>query len=515
MTFETEFKFAIDASCLQETEDFFTKSSSGNLESTYYDTENQDLKLAGVFLRIRRDGNRLIQTIKLPPISGNAFTRREHEIELNSPEINRKHLKRILPDDVRKTISKKALEAQFTTRFTRQKQMLPENLPVAEAVLDIGEIVTGDAVAPISEVEFELVRTNGGPDIGALADVCLEFLDRVPAGIAIESKASRGFRLAADSDPQAVTGKIPVVAPSVPLPVTILTLMRQGFSQFVGNIPAVRNPATPRSIHQMRVGLRRFRSTLSAFRPVLALGGNAAPLIEETKALFAMLGAVRDSDVFLKDTLPDVDEKLLTAGIRNALEDATTEHRARALAELQNHIASTDFARFVVRLAAWIESGVWLRADRPVDRLLGTRTAQDYAAIQLDLLHTKLLKRGRKARRKGIIAWHEARIAAKKLRYTSEPLLSALALPEKRTSAYTASLKGLQDTLGVLNDIETSRSFVAILVDEAPDSEKPQLEAARQLLLSWAANRERALLMDASKTFRAFEKAGFPGKRKS
>ena len=515
MTFETEFKFAIDSLCLPEAENFFTKSSSGNLESTYYDTDAQDLRLAGVFLRIRRDGNRLIQTIKLPPVSGNAFTRREHEIELDAPEINRKHLKNILPDDVRKKISKKTLEAQFTTRFTRQKQMLPKASPVAEAVLDIGEIVTSDAVEPISEVEFELVKTNGASDIGELADVCLGFLERVPAGIAIESKASRGFRLAAGSEPQPVTGKIPLVTPSMPLPVTILTLMRQGFSQFVGNIPAVRNPAPPRSIHQMRVGLRRLRSTLSAFKPALSMDKNAAPLIGEMKALFSMLGDVRDSDVFLADTLPGVDEKLLTAGIRNALEDATDKHRMRALAEVQDHIASTDFARFVVRLAAWIESEAWLRSDRPVDRLLNTRTAHDYAAIRLDLLHAKLLKRGKKARRKGITAWHEARIAAKKLRYTSEPLLSALALPEKRANAYTASLKDLQDVLGALNDIETSRSFVAILVDEAPDTEKPQLEAARQLLLSWAANRERTLLMDASKRFRAFEKAGFPGRGKS
>lgn len=515
MTFETEFKFAIDSVCLPATKRYFARSAGGNLESTYYDTENQDLRLAGVFLRIRRDGKRLIQTVKLPAIGGSAFTRREYEIELASPVINRKHLRKVLPGNIRKAVSKKALEARFTTRFIRRKRLLPKASPVAEAVLDIGEIVTSDAVEPISEVEFEIVKTNGASGIAELADICLEFLGRAPAEIAAESKASRGFRLADGSGPEPVTGRIPLIGPSMPLPATILTLMRQGFSQFVGNIPAVRNPAPPRSIHQMRVGLRRLRSTLSAFRPVLSMDRNAAPLVREMKALFSMLGDVRDSDVFLADTLPGVDEKLLTAGIRDALEDATAKHRARALARVQDHIASAQFARFVVRLAAWIESEAWLRSGRPIDRLLHTRTARDYASTRLDLLHAKLLKRGGKARRKDITAWHEARIAAKKLRYTSEPLLSALAPPEKRANAYKASLKNLQDVLGSLNDIETLRSFVAILVDEAPDSEKPQLEAARQLLLSWAANRERALSKDASKTFGAFEKAGFPGKGKN
>ena len=506
MTSETEFKFAIPAAALRQTQIYFSESDQRELESTYYDTSEQDLRRAGIDLRIRKDGNRLIQTIKLASNDSGAFTREEHEIDVSSQIIDHKHLRSILPAEISDTIDPDALTAQYTTRFTRHKRMVPDTEPVVEAVFDIGEIIADDNSQVISEVEFELV----GTDIEAMAEICLEFLAQVPAELAIESKSARGFRLAHGTRTKAVKARIPEISPDTPLPDAVLTLFRASFAQFIGNIPAVRNSSTPKSIHQMRVGMRRFRSAISAFRQVLA-PDDAPDLIRDMKSLFTRLGDVRNADVFLADTLPGISEPLLTAGIREELETATIRFRERALDRLQTHLASPKFARFVVRLATWIETAGWMRNDQPLDRLLRQRTAREYAEVRLDGLHRKLLKKGNKARREGIIAWHEARIAAKKLRYTTEPLISALGAPEAETKAYTKSLKVLQATLGTLNDLDTARSFAAALIDDVPETEKSQLIAAHQLLLSWASRRESELLEEVSQTFEGFEKIALPG----
>lgn len=506
MTSETEFKFAIPSTAHPQAQAYFDGSDHSELESTYFDTADLDLRSAEIDLRIRKDGHRLIQTIKRASTQSGAFTREEHEIEVSERAIDREHLAPLLPLQIRDKIDANSLSPQYVTRFTRHKRMIPEADPVVEAVFDIGEIVVNGSSQPISEVEFELQ----GTDAGAMAKVCLDFLKQVPAELAIESKSARGFRLAHGTEPRAVKARIPRIAPATHLPDAILTLLRAGFAQFVGNIPAVRESSTPKSIHQMRVGIRRFRSALSAFRSVLSLDG-AQDLIVDLKSLFKLLGDVRNADVFLTETLPGISEPLLTAGIREELERATVTYREKTLARVQTRLASPKFARFVVRLATWIETAGWMRNEQPLDRLLIKRTARDFAETRLDRLHRKLLKKGRKARREGIIVWHEARIAAKKLRYTTEPLISALGAPEAETKAYTKSLKVLQATLGRLNDLETARQFSAALVDEVSEPERPQLIAAHQLLLSWASRREGELLEEVSDTFDTFEKIALPG----
>ena len=346
MTSETEFKFAIPATAHPQAQAYFSGAIHRELASTYFDTTDLDLRRAGIDLRIRKDGNRLVQTIKLASRDGGTFTREEHETEVAGREIDHQHLRAVLPPEICDTVNVNGLTAQYTTRFTRHKRMVPETDPVAEAVFDIGEITANGSSEAISEVEFELQ----GTDINAMAEICLEFLEQVPAEIAIASKSARGFHLAHGTQPKAVKASIPRIAPATRLPDALLTLLRAGFAQFVGNIPAVRDSATPKSIHQMRVGMRRFRSALSAFRSVLSLD-DAQDLIVDLKSLFTLLGDVRNADVFLAETLPGISEPLLTAGIREELERATVGYRERSLTRVQKHLASPKLP-WLYRLAA-------------------------------------------------------------------------------------------------------------------------------------------------------------------
>jgi CHAD domain-containing protein len=163
----------------------------------------------------------------------------------------------------------------------------------------------------------------------------------------------------------------------------------------------------------------------------------------------------------------------------------------------------------VVNLIGWVETGRWLLNDRPVDSLLARRTAGEFAAVRLERLHRKLVKAGRKARRSDKEAWHRARIAAKKLRYAAEPLLSALDLQPEVSKDYAQALKRLQETLGALNDVQTAKTLLQEIIDTLDGHAKART-AARKNLKQWEKVRSETTLLEAAREFRRFEQAGFP-----
>jgi inorganic triphosphatase YgiF len=502
---ETEIKLAVDGAAIHAAEAFFTDANERAVESTYFDTEDLDLRRAGIDLRVRRDGNRFFQTIKLSSISDSPLTRREHETELKEPSPDRAHLRNVLPSEVRASIRDRALKAQFKTVFQRRRRLVPAGAPIAEAVFDRGTIEAGDRVMPISEVEFELL--DGG-DITGLVRECLAFLNTVPAGFGNEAKSARGFHLAAGTSPAPVYGRTVAIRGESLLSDTIRNLFRQSIAHFLGNLPAFTTTAPPASVHQMRVGLRRLRSTVSAFRPVLDPTGGEA-ILAEARDLFNALGTIRDLDVLVATTLPDIGADILDARLRRAVEKEALQQRDHAVEAVRKRIAGPEFARFVVSLIGWVETGRWLLNDRPVDSLLARRTAGEFAAVRLERLHRKLVKAGRKARRSDKEAWHRVRIAAKKLRYAAEPLLSALDLEPEVSKDYAQALKRLQETLGALNDVQTAKTLLQEIIDALHGNAKART-TARKSVKHWEKVHSEKTLLAAAREFRRFEQAGFP-----
>src|SRR5262249_38574145 len=164
---------------------------------------------------------------------------------------------------------------------------------------DSGHIDAAGRKELISEVELKLRRGA----LNAYAEGCLSFLGRTPAALLAESKAARGYRLASGEQPSAVHAGRFTISSNVPLPQAIVCNLRHSFQHFLDNHPAATLRGTPESIHQMRVALRRLRSAIGVFSPVLCLEG-ANGLVDELKALFSKLGQVREADVFIGETLP-------------------------------------------------------------------------------------------------------------------------------------------------------------------------------------------------------------------
>ena len=160
----------------------------------YYDTEDFALHRAGVSVRLRREGRRVMQTVKFAGrVEGGLHQRREWEVEVHDGQLDHAALaetggiKQLSDPDLRRH-----LRPIFVTEFKRATRMLePRPGNVVELCLDHGEIRAGNHTSPISEIEIEL--RNG--TASALYELAIALERSVPVKLERRSKAERGYDL--------------------------------------------------------------------------------------------------------------------------------------------------------------------------------------------------------------------------------------------------------------------------------------------------------------------------------
>lgn len=199
----------------------------------------------------------------------------------------------------------------------------------------------------------------------------------------------------------------------------------------------------PEYLHQLRVGLRRLRAALRAFREVLPSKATNK-LKRPLRKLSPTLGAARDWDVLVA--------RLEAQGASPKLLRKAHARRAAAQRLARRALVSKRFAGI----------GPALRSLKAVDS--GARLAQ-FAAAALDGAHRKLIRQARGADWSAASARHALRIRVKRLRYSCE--FFAPAFPARRVTPYLTALKALQDILGALNDIAVGRRLLGYAGDEA------------------------------------------------
>lgn len=245
------------------------------------------------------------------------------------------------------------------------------------------------------------------------------------------------------------------------------------------NLPAALDGRNPEGVHQVRVGLRRFRSALSLFRKFVP-ENQREWLNQEAKWLASQLGPVRDLDVFLADlddrAEKDADENM--AALANAVRKAHTKAQSAAVSALR----SARLRRFMTRLETWLDGRGWYvdHAEIP-----------DVSTFARDALNKRMRKIREVAARAGELTVperHELRIAVKKLRYGLEFLSGVLA--ERRAQRTGGVLKRLQDSLGHLNDLDMAERTVALAMALSARAERRLIKKAGEALK--AAHRKAA-----------------------
>lgn len=166
------------------------------LYNQYFDTPARDLAAAKVALRLRRDGDQFIQTLKTRGQSVAGLSERnEWDWYLTKAKLDLKKLDDSCWPAALAELDKKQLQPIFTTDFMREKAEIAwgrgKAKVVIEAALDLGKVIAGEGEEEICELELEL--RQGEPD--ALLELACELaadLSLMPCDI---SKAERGYRL--------------------------------------------------------------------------------------------------------------------------------------------------------------------------------------------------------------------------------------------------------------------------------------------------------------------------------
>jgi triphosphatase len=479
---EVELKLAASAADLPELKRALVEmaptstSSQSRLISTYYDTPNLALKRRGLSLRVREQGDRIIQTVKTgDPGGGDLLTRGEWEDELaeSRPDTEAAQSGEHLPDGIAGD-----LQPLFATDVTRTTFAIePAPATRIEAAIDQGEIraAGGGETEPISEIELEL---KSG-DAAALYDVALQLLDVAPIRIEPRSKSERGYRLGeeAEAAPPVAHAEPVVLDPTMTVEAALQEIGRACLAHLLHN-EAAALAMQLEGVHQMRVAVRRIRSAISAFRKLLP-AADRHRISDELGWLVDILGGARNLDVFATELLLPTRAALVHEAGIDDLAAALDRERSAAYQRVERAILSERYAAGMLRLSHWFEARGW--RDRSARRsTLLTSPIAGLAPHLLDRRWREVRKRSKRFGRLTAPRRHKLRIAAKKLRYTVE-LLGSL-FDQDDLQDFMKRLKRLQDDLGYANDVQVAHH---ILPELCAGARRGPVARAGARLLEW------------------------------
>jgi len=457
------------------------RPATQRLRAVYFDTPDLAVRRSGFALRVRREGPRWIQSLKGGGGSAGGLHRRlEWESPVPRSEIDPGLLPHNGPGSVARSRKvRDALGPLFMTDITRRRRMLVfENGDRVEFSLDRGEIRSASAAAPVCEIELEL---KAGAPL-RLYDVARALVRELPVRLEPDSKAERGYRLAGGSL------RTPVKADDILLPGestvndALKGILRACLAHLQANEDGMLEGGDVEYLHQMRVALRRMRSAFSAFNKLLPREV-AEPQVREIKWLTSRLGAARDWDVFVTETLSRIPASGPWAASLEGFLAAAKFRQEKAVALARDAVGSRRYQELLLGIGAWIAAEAWLEALDDEGRARMHQSAREFARAELERRHRKLVKGGEHLAALAPEERHRMRIAAKKLRYAGE-FFSSL-FPGKPARAYTSALGALQDVLGALNDAATTERLVR---DVGGENANTSVVAAAGFAEGWVAS---------------------------
>lgn len=425
--------------------------------TVYFDTLKGDLRKAGYSLRLRQKGRAFVQTVKhRGSDSGGFSSRAEWEKKNDEPALDFEALK---ATPVGKLLTKrdmrKRLQPVSETQVRRTTWLVRREESAIELILDEGKVVSNGREEPISEIELELKE---GPR-SELFRLSRELGQGLTLRMGVMSKSERGFRLLEGRTARARKAEKVRLAPSMAAGEAFAVIAQSCLRHLRLNEPLFAKEANARALHQSRVAVRRLRSALSLFKPVL-VDAEGARLRTELRWFAALLGEARNLDVLLATKGPE--GRAPDAAGRKALRRA----RREAYARVQGALAEPRLPAAILDLVAWSEAGSW-RAGEPARQPI-----RGFAAERLERGWKRVRRQARALRSLEPEARHRLRIEMKKLRYAAEFFVALAPKGRRRQQKqFIACLQRLQDLLGQLNDIETRRQLAPHLFDGAAAEE--------------------------------------------
>lgn len=442
-------------------------SQKQNLLNTYYDTPELTLRQRRIALRFRKKGWEWLLTVKsAEPASGGLAIRNEWEIPATPGQFDFAHVDnaelRALLDDARDRLA-----PVFTTDFRRQAWQIACGDSLIEMALDRGRISAHERSTGICEVELELISGR----VDDIFELTRQLQQHLPLHPDVASKAERGYRLFRNEPEQAFRAKpLPIHADQTPVE-AFRTIALGCLEHFQRNEAGLLAGGEPEFIHQARVALRRLRSAIKLFAPVLPENFVAA-YGQSWQTLAGALGEARNWDVFLVETLPPIINAFPHNHDVHRLHNEAKRRVKAARRAITSLLSVKEYPRLMVEFTAAVHA-LSDTVNTPLKRFASERIAAHTRSVRkLAERYDELDDEQR----------HIMRLRFKKLRYALEFMTPLL--PARQMKRYLETLSALQEALGLINDQVTAR----LLIDEALGDKRGTVAQG------WVAGRQELLV---------------------
>ncbi|MDF1589779.1 MAG: CHAD domain-containing protein [Gammaproteobacteria bacterium] len=195
----------------------------------------------------------------------------------------------------------------------------------------------------------------------------------------------------------------------------------------------------PEGVHQVRISLRRIRTALTIFKPIIATKFSRT-LAKKLKKYAKVLDDARDQDVYILIHLMDNTDSLIASY-------ANTQRRI-AYQQVKKLLTSKSFNKHIRTCKKWVT------IKRHHKKIISDKTLNNslelFAFKTLDTLRNSIIYQGQQVGQLDDLALHKLRIDCKKLRYTVE--FFKLLYDENISNSFLEELKKLQDSLGAIHD---------------------------------------------------------------
>lgn len=450
-------------------------SIQSHLAAHYFDTEIEDLAKNSMAIRIRREDQSWVQTLKT---SGDGIASRlEHNHQLDSESAERDYEnKKLVPDlsiythtpidkvfkKIKKTNgfnvykSKHLLVCLYSTDVYRTTRLVKKAGTTIEIAFDEGQVIHGiniEKTQPIQEVEFELIEG----DVQILFEVAKLWCKRYKLCFSTITKAARGRLLLQDklySDVTHADLKSLNYNDSVTQPEFIRHVVHNCLLQILPNASAIISGSQDGNhIHQLRVGIRRLRTVIKFFGDFSNQIKNEWLLI--LKQTFTLLGEYRDYEILSKKTQP----QLALIGAPDL------EWKVDVKVKPVDAVSANDFQIMLLEMIEFVMSDTKIEVNDKLAKLGMTKV--------LNKLFNKIEQAGSQFNYLDIESQHKVRKQLKALRYVSEFAIPIYATKhnnkqKKRSKKFLKYICSLQELLGDYNDSLVGYAYYQQRVDVDP-----------------------------------------------
>ncbi len=486
-----------------------------DLETHYFDTPEQRFSKKGVAVRVRRANGNYIQTIKAGR-GGGALDRAEWEQPVNGKKLELE----AIPKAARRkigTVNECDLHEKVFVKFHRQKTVIQQsskngpNLKV-EAALDKGVVQAGEKTQRFAECELELLQ--GEPEefyrlIKRIHDAC-------PLRLSRTTKSDRGYALLNDAKVRGT--KLPKFRLGRTLSVsqTLSEIINGCIGNIIDNEAAALDGKDSEGVHQMRVSIRRIRSSLSVYHRYFE-PARVVWLKKELRWLGSSLGPAREWDVFLMETLAIVEGIGVDPRAITALATLAKPRQRAGYKLVRATLKSDRYAKLILSLTAFAATEGWLPRKKLIRPPI-LSPINEHARSILNRPYRKLIKAGKGLKSQTPAQRHQVRIKVKKLRYIVD-LLGSL-FSSRNSKLFRKKLARLQSQFGQLNDITQASLLIEELMRPSPNFPQPndRAQLGAGMVLDWHAHKLHALEQALFNDWSAFRSLAPPwrlGKTKS